>query len=88
MNNTDVLRVLVHTNRMNDGVTKGFDLAFDSCSYESLDFLVNYHWNSWCRSSTGKLESFIFDLFSGIRKNGVNSLNSVNLFKIMAKCIQ
>jgi hypothetical protein len=57
MNNTDVLRVLVHTNRMNDGVTKGFDLAFDSCSYESLDFLVNYHWNSWCRSSTGKLES-------------------------------
>jgi hypothetical protein len=57
MNNVDVLRVIVDTNRMNDGVTKGFDLAFDSRSYESLDFLVNYHGDSWCRSSTDKLES-------------------------------
>ena len=59
MNNVDVLRVIVHTNRMNDGVTKGFDLAFDSRSYESLDLLVNYHGNPWCESCTYKLEKAI-----------------------------
>jgi len=59
MNNVDVLRVIVHTNRMNDGVTNGFDLAFDSRSYESLDFFVNYHGNPWCMSCMVKLESGI-----------------------------
>ena len=59
MNNVDVLRVIVDTNRMNDGVTKGFDLAFDSSAYESLDLLVNYHENPWCESCTYKLEKAI-----------------------------
>ena len=59
MNNVDVLRVIVDTNRMTDGVTKGFDLAFDSRSYESLDFLVNYHGNPWCEIYTVKLETAI-----------------------------
>jgi hypothetical protein len=34
------------------------------------------------------VNQFIFDLFIVFRKNGANSLNIVNLFKIMAKCIQ
>jgi hypothetical protein len=45
MNIVDVLRAIVHTNRMYYGVTTGFDLAFDSPSYESIDFFVNYHRN-------------------------------------------
>jgi len=56
MNNVDDLRVMVHTTRMYDGVTNGFVLAFDSRSYESLDFLVNYHGNPWsviCRKNLG-----------------------------------
>ena len=44
---------------MNDGVTKCFDLAFDSRSYESLDFLVDYHGNPWCEIYTVKLETAI-----------------------------
>jgi hypothetical protein len=39
MNIVDVLRAIVHTNRMHYGVTTGFDLAFDSPSYESIDCL-------------------------------------------------
>ena len=50
INNVDVLRVILHTKRMNDGVTKSFDLAFESRSYETFDFFVNYHGNLWCGS--------------------------------------
>ena len=59
INNVDVLRVILHTNRMNDAVTKGFDLAFDSNAYESLNLLVKYHGNPWCKSCTDKLEKAI-----------------------------
>jgi len=56
MNNVDVLRVMVHTKRMNDGVTKGFDLVFDWRSYESLDCFVNDHRHRWELSTTLKLK--------------------------------
>jgi hypothetical protein len=59
MNNVDVLRVLVETKDMKNGVTKGFDLAFDSRSYESIDFFVNYHRNPWELSTTLKLKDTI-----------------------------
>ena len=59
MNIVDVLRAIVHTNRMYYGVTTGFDLAFDSPSYESIDFFVNYHRNPWESSTTLKLKDTI-----------------------------
>ena len=59
MNNVDVLRVIVDTNRMNYTVTKDFDLALDSSAYESLDLLVNYHLNPWCESCSEWLQSAI-----------------------------
>ena len=59
MNNVDVLRVLVETKHMKNGVTKGFDLAFESRSYESIDFFVNYHRNPWELSTTLKLKDTI-----------------------------
>jgi hypothetical protein len=59
MNIVDVLRAIVHTNRLYYGVTTGFDLAFDSPSYESIDFFVNYHRNPWESSTTLKLKDAI-----------------------------
>ena len=58
MNNVDVLRVIVPS--MRRGVIEGFNLAFESRSYESLDCFVKYHWNPWPDTSwTVKLKDAI-----------------------------
>jgi len=58
MNNVDVLRAIVHTNRYYEMI-QGFDLAFDSRSFESFDVFVNYYGNPWCDSCTVKLVNAI-----------------------------
>ena len=59
MNNVDVLRAIVRTRCMDYGVIRGLNLAFESRSYESLDFFVNNDWDPCCECWKGKLEGAI-----------------------------